>query len=127
MTGRCKFVSMALAVMLFVSQACALSACWIPMPTMQEMAMGETGMIANMQPIVIQRGPASSSCCEISAANSPPVSLTRATEYSATSKTQTSGTSVLDVPGKAVSAEPTKAYLRGSGCSPQASLCVFLI
>ena len=49
MAGRSKFVSIALAITLFTSQMAALSACWIPMPAMQEMAMGDAGMTANMR------------------------------------------------------------------------------
>lgn len=126
MTGRSKFVSMALAVVLFVSLAAALPACWIPMPTMQEMAMGDAGMTANTQPIGIQQGPVSGSCCQLAAANSAFVLVPRAPEYGATSMATTSSTLVLDVPRVAIIADIAKAQLRGSRSS-RATLCVFLI
>jgi hypothetical protein len=124
MMGRSKFVLMALVVVLFVSQAAALPACWTPM--LQEMAMGDAGMTANMQPIGIQQGPVSGSCCQLSAANSAPVLVPRAPEYGETSMATTSTTLVLDVPRVAIIADPAKAQLRGSGSS-RATLCVFLI
>ena len=50
MAGRFKFVSVALMITLFASEVAALSACWIPMPTMQEMTMGDEGLTASMSP-----------------------------------------------------------------------------
>ena len=127
MTGRFKFLSIALAITLFVSEAAAFSACCIPMPVMQEMTMGNAGMTANMPPVSLQQGPVIGSCCQMSAANVPPVSVPRAPEYGATNMATTPSTLVIDVPRMALSAEPAKAQPRGSGSSLQTTLCVFLI
>lgn len=126
MAERSKFASIALGITLFISQAAAVSACWIPMPAMQEMAMGDAGMTANM-PVSIQHGPVSGSCCQLSGANAPPVSVPRVPEDGPAGLATTSGTSVLEVPPAAVRAEPAKVQPRGYGSSLQATLCVFLI
>jgi hypothetical protein len=126
MALRSKFVSIALAMTLFVLPVATLAACWIPMPAMQEMAMGGARMSANRPPVSIQQGPASGSCCQLSAANAPPVSLPRAPEHVASSMAKTSSTSVLQVP-LFIRTEPAKIHPRGSGASLQARLCVFLI
>jgi hypothetical protein len=127
MAERSKFVSFALAITLFVFPVTALSVCRIPMPAMQEMAMGDAGMTANMPPVSIQKGLVRGSCCDLSAANSPAVSVPRAPEYGATSMATTSSTSVLKTPPMAFRAEPARGQPRSSGPSPQAILCVFLI
>jgi hypothetical protein len=131
MAGRSKFVSIALAITLLVLPVAALSACWIPMPAMQEMAMGDAGMTTtSMPPVNIQQVPISGSCCELSAADAPPVSVPRAPARGATNMATTAGTSVLEVPPTAIKAEPSKAQPCGSGSSGsslQATLCVFLI
>jgi hypothetical protein len=126
MVGRFKFVCIALVMTLLVLPVAALSACWIPMPATQEMAMGDAGMTANM-PVSIQQGPASGSCCQLSAADAPPVSVPRAPERGVTNMATTGGASVLEVPPTAIKAELSKAQSRGSGSSLQATLCVFLI
>jgi hypothetical protein len=126
MAGRSTFVSIAMAITLFTSQMAALSACWIPMPAMQEIAMGDPGMTANMA-VGIQQGPVSGSCCELSAANAPSVAVPRVPEYGVTRLATTSNTSSLEAPPTAVRAEPAKAPPRGPGSSLQATFCVFLI
>jgi len=88
--------------------------------------MGDAGTTTNTQPVGIQQGLVSGSCCQLSAANSASVSMPRAPEYGATSMATTSSTLVLDVPRIAIIADPEKAQLRGSGSS-RATLCVFLI
>ena len=128
MRGRFKFVSIvALAITVFVLEAPALSACWIPMPVMQEMTMGDAGTTASMSPVILHRGPVSGSCCQLSAVNAPPASVPRVQEDGATSLATTSSTSKLEVSPVAPRAEPAKAHPRGSGSSLQSNLCVFLI
>jgi hypothetical protein len=126
MSGRSTFVSIAMAITLFVSQVAALSACWIPMPAMQEIATGDPGMTANMA-VGIQRGPVSGSCCELSAANAQSVAVLRIPEYGVTRLATTSDSSNLEAPPTAVRAAPAKAPPRGPGSSLQATFCVFLI
>jgi hypothetical protein len=121
-----KFVSIAMVVTLFVSQATALSACRIPMPAMQEMAMGDAGMTANTA-AGIQQGPASGSCCELSAANAAVAAAPRVPEYGVTRLGTISNASILEPPPAPVRSAPAKAPLRGQASSLQATLCVFLI
>lgn len=127
MRGRFKFVSIALVITLFVSEASALSACWIPMSVMQEMAMGDAGMTASMSPVSLQWGAVSGSCCQLSAVNAPPAAVPRVPEDGATSLATTPSTSNLELPPVALRAEPAKAPPRGSGSALQSKLCVFLI
>ena len=127
MAERSKFVLIALAITLFLSQATALYACWIPMPAMQKMAMGDAAMTVNMQPVSIQQGNVRASCCQLSVANAPPVSLLRVQEHGTTSLATTSSTSILEVPSGAVRAKPAKTQPRRSGSSLQSTLCIFLI
>jgi hypothetical protein len=127
MAERSKFVPIALAITLFVSRAAALYACGIPMPAMQEMAMGDAAMTVNVQPVSIQQGNVPASCCQLSAANAPPVSVPRVQEYGATDLATTSSTSILEVPSAAVRAKPAKTQPRRSGSSLQSTLCIFLI
>ena len=127
MTGRFTFVSIALAITLFVSEATAPSACWIPMPVMQEMTMGDAGMTGGMSPVSLRRGPVSGSCCQLSAVNAPSASMPRVQEDGATRLATRSRTSKLEVSPVAPRAEPAKAQSRGSGSSLQSNLCVLLI
>jgi hypothetical protein len=124
MAERFKFVSIVLGMTLFISQAAAVSACWIPMLAMHEMAMDDAGMRANVPSVNVQQGPASNSCCEVSAAKVPAVSMPPAPERGATN-TATPATLAFEVPPTARNAE-AKAQPRGSG-SFRATLCVFLI
>jgi len=126
MAGRSKVVSIALAITMFVSPVAALSACWIPMPAVHEMAMGDAGMTANML-VGIQEGPANGSCCQVLAATAPGAAVPRVPEHGATTLATASSTSILDGPPADVGAEPAKATPRGPGSSLQATFCVFLI
>ena len=126
MRGRFNFVSIALVITLFGSQAAALSDCSIPMLAMQEMEMGDAGMTARMSPVSLQRRPVSSSCCQLSAANAPPASVPRVPEDRATSLAITPSTSDLEISSVTLRAKPAKAQPRGSGSALQSNLCVFL-
>jgi hypothetical protein len=126
MAGRFKFVCVAMVVTLFVSQGAALSACWIPMPAMQKIAMGDAGMTANTA-VGIQQGLASGSCCELSAANAAVAAAPRAPEYGVARLATTSNTSILKAPPAPVRSAPAKSPPRGLGSSLHATLCVFLI
>jgi hypothetical protein len=126
MAWRFKFVCIALLITPLVLPVATLSACWLPMPAMQGMAMGDAGMTANM-PISIQQGPTIASCCQLSAVSAPPASVPRAPEYGATGLTTTLSTSVLEVRPADTTAERVKAQPRGTRPSLQATLCVFLI
>jgi hypothetical protein len=125
MVERSKFVSIALAIMMFLSQAAAHSACWIPMPAMQE--MGDAGMTASMPPAGIQQGQVIGSCCQLSAATSPSLSVSRAPEYGASSEATTSNTSILAVLDMAISVKRANARPRALRSSLQSTLCVFMI
>ena len=127
MRGRFNFVSIALAITLFGSQASALSACWMPMPVMHEMTMGDAGMTASMSPVSLERGPVSSSCCHLSAVNAPPASVPRVPEDGATGLATTPSTSDLEISPVALRAAPARAQPPRSGSSLQSDLCVFLI
>ena len=126
MAGQSKFVSIGLAITLLVLTVAAMFACWIPMPAMSEMAMGDAGS-TNTPLVSIEGGPVSSSCCGLSAANSPPFSVPQAPENGAASMAKTASTPFLDAPARATRTEAARAQLRGSGSSLQASLCTFLI
>ena len=127
MAGRFKFVSIALVIILFTSEVPALSTCWMAMPVMQEMTMGDEGMTASMSPVSLQRGPVGDSCCQVSAANVLPASMPRGPEDEATSLATTPSTSHLEASPVALRVEPAKAQPRGSGSSLQSNLCVFMI
>ena len=126
MAGRFKFVCVAMVVTLFVSQGEAPSACRIPMPAMQEMAMGDAGITANTA-VGIQQGLASSSCCELSAANAAVAAAPRAPEYGVTRLATTTNTSILKAPRAPIRSAPAKAPPRGLGFSLHATFCTFLI
>lgn len=125
MAGRSTFVPIALAITLFVSQVAALSACSIPIPVMQ-MTMGDAGMTTNTA-VGIQQGPASGSCCELSAAHAAVAAALRVPEYGVTRLATTSNTPILEAPPAPVRSAPAKAPPRGPGFFLQATFCVFLI
>ena len=116
-----------MATLLFVLPLAALSACSIPMPAMQQMTMDGAGMVANMPPVGIQLGPLNASCCHLSAAIAPAVSVVGPPESGATSIVTVSGSLVLAVRTVVTRAESADAQPRGSGSSLQAVLCIFLI
>jgi hypothetical protein len=126
MAGRSNFVSIGLVITLFILPVGALSGCWIQMPAMRETAMGDAGMTTIMPPVSIQQVTVSGSCCELSAADTPPISVPRAPERGATDRATNVGTFVFEVPPAFTKAQ-LKAPPCGYGSSLQAALCVFLI
>jgi hypothetical protein len=127
MTLRSKLVSVSMATLLFVLPLAGLSACSIPMPARLQMAMDGSGMVASMPPVGIQFGASDPSCCQLSAAIAPPVSVVGPPESGATSILPISAPSVLTVGPEVALAESAGVQPRGSGRSLQSVLCVFLI
>jgi hypothetical protein len=113
-------------MMLLAMPLSALGSCFWHMAPVEHCTPHCPMMSAHAPSITIQEGPASNSCCRVSAARPTPVSMAQAPSVSGY-VAPTFTASALDTPAVLTKAEPPDPLTRESCPSLQSVFCTFLI